>query len=86
MNMQENYKMVESFLKEKNIEYYINQAFSKFSRFNVGGNIDLYIIVKKISDFLELADFLHKNVIDYFVMGDTSKVIVSDNGYNGIIV
>ena len=23
MNMQENYKMVESFLKEKNIEYYI---------------------------------------------------------------
>ncbi len=86
MNMQENYKMVESFLKEKNIEYYINQAFSKFSRFNVGGNIDLYIIVKKISDFLELADFLYKNVIDYFVMGDTSKVIVSDNGYKGIIV
>ncbi|CRF33283.1 UDP-N-acetylmuramate dehydrogenase [Brachyspira suanatina] len=86
MNMQENYKMVENFLKERNIEYHINQAFSKFSRFNVGGDIDLYIIVKKISDFLELANFLHKNVIDYFVMGDTSKVIVSDNGYNGIIV
>ncbi|WPC37959.1 UDP-N-acetylmuramate dehydrogenase [Brachyspira hyodysenteriae] len=86
MNMQENYKIVESFLKERNIEYYINQAFSNFSSFNVGGNIDLYIVVKKISDFLELADFLCKNVIDYFVMGDTSKVIVSDNGYNGIVV
>lgn len=86
MNMQENYKMVERFLNEKNIEYYINKPFSECSRFNVGGNIDLYIVVKKLSDFLELTSFLHKNVIDYFVMGDTCKVIVSDNGYNGIIV
>lgn len=86
MNMQENYKIVEAFLKEKNIEYYIDHPFSKCSSFNVGGNIDLYIIVKTISDFLELANFLHKNIIDYFVMGDTNKVIVSDKGYNGIIV
>ena len=86
MTMQDNYKIVEVFLKEKNIEYYMNHPFSKFSRFNVGGNIDLYIVVKKISEFLELANFLYNNVIDYFVMGDTSKVIVSDNGYRGIIV
>lgn len=86
MIMRDNYKIVETFLKEKNIEYYINHLFSKCSRFNVGGNIDLYIVIKKISDFLELANFLHINTIDYFVIGDTSKVIVSDNGYKGIIV
>ena len=86
MTMQNNYEIVENFLKEKNIEYYLNHPFSKCSSFNVGGNVDLYVVVKKISEFLELADFLYKNVIDYFVMGDTSKVIVSDNGYNGIIV
>nr|WP_295154475.1 UDP-N-acetylmuramate dehydrogenase [uncultured Brachyspira sp.] len=84
--MRDNYKIVETFLQEKNIEYYINHLFSKCSRFNVGGNIDLYIVIKKISDFLELANFLHINTIDYFVIGDTSKVIVSDNGYKGIIV
>ncbi|WP_363322950.1 UDP-N-acetylmuramate dehydrogenase [uncultured Brachyspira sp.] len=86
MIMRDNYKIVETFLQEKNIEYYINHLFSKCSRFNVGGNIDLYIVIKKISDFLELANFLHINTIDYFVIGDTSKVIVSDNGYKGIIV
>nr|WP_300369834.1 UDP-N-acetylmuramate dehydrogenase [Brachyspira sp.] len=84
--MQDNYKIVETFLKEKNIEYYMNHPFSKCSRFNVGGDVDLYIVVKKISEFLELANFLYSNTIDYFVMGDTGKVIVSDNGYNGIIV
>lgn len=35
---------------------------------------------------MELADFLYKNAIDYFVMGDTSKVIISGSGYNGIII
>lgn len=86
MTMQDNYKIVESFLEEKNIEYYKNQPFSKFSSFNVGGNIDLYIVAKKIEDFLDIANFLYNKKIDYFVIGDTSKVIVSDKGYNGIIV
>ncbi|WP_258075130.1 hypothetical protein [Brachyspira murdochii] len=84
--MQDNYKIVESFLEEKNIEYYKNHPFSKCCSFNVGGNIDLYIAVKKIQDFLDIANFLYNKKIDYFVIGDTSKVIVSDKGYNGIIV
>ena len=79
MTMQDSYKIVESFLEEKNIEYYKNQPFSKCCSFNVGGNIDLYIAVKKIQDFLDIANFLYNKKIDYFVIGDTSKVIVSDN-------
>ena len=86
MSMQDNYKIAENFLKEKNIEYYRNHPFREFSSFYIGGNIDLYIVVKKIQDFLDIANFFNTNTIDYFVMGDTSKVIVSDNGYNGIIV
>ncbi len=46
MNMPDNYKIVEIFLNERNMEYYINYTFSEFSRFNVSGNIDLYIAVK----------------------------------------
>lgn len=86
MSMQDNYKIAENFLKEKNIEYYRNHPFREFSSFYIGGNIDLYIVVKKIQDFLDIANFFNTNTIDYFVIGDTSKVIVSDNGYNGIIV
>ena len=86
MSMQNNYQAVEKFLNDNNIEYYINQPFNKFSSFSVGGNIDLFIVVKEINKFLELASFFYNNKIDYFVLRDTNKVLVSDEGYHGIMI
>ena len=86
MSMQENYQAVEKFLNDNNIEYYTNHPFNKFSSFSVGGNIDLFIIVKEIKSFLELVSFLYNKNIDYFVIRDTNRVLVSDEGYRGIMI
>ncbi|WP_297276577.1 UDP-N-acetylmuramate dehydrogenase [uncultured Brachyspira sp.] len=86
MSMQNNYQAVEKFLNDNNIEYYVNHPFNKFSSFSVGGNVDLFIIVKEIKSFLELVSFLYNNNIDYFVMRDANRVLVSDDGYRGIMI
>ena len=77
MTMQDNYKIAENFLKEKNIEYYRNHPFREFSSFYIGGNIDLYIVVKKIQEFLDIADEREKRGEKHGIAQGISQVAIN---------
>ena len=84
--MQKNYQALEDFLEENNVIYNKNRPFKECTSFNVGGIVDIYVTVKNIDELLSLLVFLNKNNIKYFVIKDKNKFLVSDDGYDGVII
>ncbi len=63
-----------------------NEPLSKYTTFKIGGVAD-YIAdpenVGQISDYIKLCD---KYQIPYFIMGNGSNILASDDGYRGMII
>ncbi len=62
------------------------EPMSRHTTFRVGGNATCFV---KISDFSELPHLLHylsMLQIPYFIMGNGSNLLVSDKGYDGIVI
>lgn len=86
MIMQKNYQNLENFLEKNKVTYKKNRPFKECTSFSVGGIVDLYVTVKNIDELLSLLVFLNKNNIKYFVIKDKNKFLVSDDGYDGVII
>lgn len=65
---------------------YVNEPMCKHTTFKVGGNADYYVTPHAIEEIKELIIFLKNSNIDYFVIGNGSNLLVSDNGYKGVII
>lgn len=63
-----------------------NEPMKKHTTFFVGGEAKLYICIKEISQLQQLMSYLTGNKIPYFIIGNGSNLLVSDNGYNGVII
>jgi len=84
--MQKDYRALEKFLSERNIDYVSDYPFGKFSRLGAGGSVDLHIIVKNIDAFLNLLHFLKGNETNYFVVRERNKFLIADEGYRGALI
>ena len=65
----------------------IDEPMSKHITFRVGGNAMYMVEPDSIASLCELLDFLKfDSPYPYFVMGNGSNLLVTDNGYKGIVV
>ena len=64
----------------------LNESMSKHTTFGIGGNVDCYIMPKTLEQLKEILQYSNKHKINVFFMGSGSNMLVSDNGYNGIII
>ena len=64
----------------------LNELMSKHTTFGIGGKVDCYIMPKTLNQLKEVLKYSSKNKINIFFMGSGSNLLVSDNGYNGIII
>lgn len=65
----------------------IDEPMSKHITFRVGGNAMYMVEPDSIASLCELLDFLKfDSPYPYFVMGNGSNLLVTDNGYNGVVV
>lgn len=71
-------------LKVKNIKY--NEPMSGHTSFRVGGCVDILIEPVNIRELIKTIKFLNKTDIPYFIMGNGSNLLVSDNGIRGAVV
>jgi len=63
-----------------------NKNLAEFASFKVGGPADLFLIPKKIEALQELMPLIIGSELPYFILGRGSNLIISDNGYRGIII
>ncbi|MFA6105261.1 MAG: UDP-N-acetylmuramate dehydrogenase [Patescibacteria group bacterium] len=63
-----------------------NVSLAKFTTFKVGGPASLFIEVKEREKLIELLGFLTGEGISYFILGGGSNVLISDNGFEGVVI
>lgn len=77
-------KELKKITDEKNI--FINEPLKKHTSFRIGGNADFLVIPESKEEILKILSFVKANNIPYFIMGNGSNLLVSDEGYRGIII
>ncbi len=54
--------------------------------FRVGGNAALFLEIRSAEQLRELIACFHESGVKYFVVGNGSNLLVSDEGYDGVIL
>jgi UDP-N-acetylmuramate dehydrogenase len=57
-----------------------------FTYFKIGGNARYFCVAKTLKDLSESLDFSRKNNLEIFVLGNGSKILVSDEGFSGLVI
>lgn len=63
-----------------------NVSLAKFATFNIGGNAKYFLETDNIDELSNVIKFCNNNDIKFRVLGWGSNVLVSDNGFNGLII
>ena len=63
-----------------------DEPMSRHTTFEVGGPADLFVIPESTEEVREVIAACREAQVDYFVLGNGSDLLVSDEGYRGIIV
>ena len=65
---------------------FADEPMSNRCTFRIGGEADFFVTPSSAQQIAGVVDFAKKENIPYFVMGNGSNLLVSDNGYRGIII
>lgn len=76
-------KLIE-ILGEENV--YENELMSKHTSFKTGGIADFFVIVDSIQKLQLLINYIKKENIDYFIVGNGTNILVTDKGFRGVII
>lgn len=77
-------KALESFLPAENI--YINEPMKQHTTFRIGGNADCFLQIENTEQLVGVLGYLRQLDIPYFIIGNGSNLLVSDEGYPGVIL
>jgi UDP-N-acetylmuramate dehydrogenase len=84
-------------MKKKNIKYNkfieimgeevrIEEELSKYTTFKIGGKADLFCLVKSEDILIRAVKVADELEIPFVVMGSGSNILVSDEGYRGLVI
>lgn len=65
---------------------FINEKLDKHTTFRVGGPADCLVTPDSVEQVVRLVKACRDNSIPYYVIGNGSNLLVSDEGFNGIII
>lgn len=74
------------YLKQLNISFLENEPLSKYTTWKVGGAADLFLEVKLADQIQDLIKKLNDLNIPYYILGGGSNVLISDQGFRGVII
>lgn len=58
----------------------------RHTTFQVGGEAECFVKIQEKSQLITIMDYLRKTEQPYFVLGNGSNILVSDKGYEGVIL
>lgn len=75
---------IASVVPEENI--YFDEPMSRHTSFRTGGEAAVLVRVKNVEQLQKLLGYLQKTENEYFVLGNGSNLLVSDRGYEGVVI
>ncbi len=64
----------------------LNERMAPFTTFRIGGVADYFVEPVDSQDVLNILRYLKKKDIPYYVMGNGSNVLISDEGIRGVVI
>ena len=64
----------------------VDEAMSRHTTFKIGGNAKILVQISSEDEIMLMTELLRDNNVDYYVIGNGSNLLVSDNGYDGVII
>jgi len=61
-------------------------ALSPYTTFKIGGPAKYFVVAKSNKDLEEAVDFAKSKNLPYFILGGGSNLLVSDDGFNGLVI
>lgn len=77
---------MEKFLIENKIKYFKNYPLGKLTTFGVGGNADFLVYINDLKSLKILVKKIKEYEIPFFILGRGSNLLVSDNGFKGLVL
>ena len=81
MNIAENLKII---LGEENVLE--NEPMSRHTTFRTGGNADVFVTPSSVDEIRAVLEYVNKNNIPYYIIGNGSNLLVKDKGFRGVII
>jgi len=78
--------MNEMLLKSVKGRVLFNEILSGHTSFRIGGPADVYVYPKDVEDIRSILDVAEKQQRKWFVIGEGSNLLVSDDGFRGIVL
>lgn len=69
-----------------NCEAYKDEPMNRHTSFKIGGKADTYVNVDNLSNLCAIIKECKESDIDYIILGNGSNVLVSDDGYRGVVI
>ena len=63
-----------------------NVLLSRYTSFRIGGPAKYFFVAESSSQLKEAIKFAHKNNLKFFVLGGGSNLLVSDKGFDGLVI
>ena len=64
----------------------MKEQMSKHTSFRVGGEASIYIEISNSKELQQVIQLLNRESVPYFVVGNGTNLLVSDRGYEGVIL
>ena len=67
-------------------EIFENEMMNMHTTFELGGPAKFFIKPKSINKIIKVLQLCKEYSIEYFILGNGSNLLVSDEGYDGLII
>ena len=82
--MESKYKLiVDSFGKDR---FKFDEPIKDYTLLNVGGLAKLFFIAFTVGELVKIINICRQLKVTFFLIGTGSKVMISDNGFNGLVI
>lgn len=75
--------IVNSFGEER---FKFNELIKDYTALNIGGPADAFFIVFTTQELIKIITMCRQLKVPFFLIGTGSKIILSDNGFNGLVI
>ena len=77
---------IESLLVAKQIPFKPNHSLSRLNSFRIGGNARIFAEPETLEQLIELQKIVIQNDVPFFFLGGGSNILISDHGFQGIVI
>lgn len=80
------YSIIKNQFEQLGFEIIEGDSLSQYTSFKIGGKCELIVKPICFSDVQSIIKLLNENDIEYYFLGNGSNVLVSDYGFDGVII